>query len=100
MAATTPLVRIGIYGSQTMSSSRARGCGLWPGGYAGAVEAAGGTPVTLRELTRGVSPGDIRDGVAGVVFVAGRAVGERQSGDEERFCKWCQEHRFPLLGVD
>ncbi len=100
MAAATSPIRIGIYGSALIANQKNRGCGLWPAGYAGAIEAAGATAVALCELTAGVSPDAILDGVAGVVFVAGRMPTQQQSVEEERLCKWCQQHRLPLLGVD
>ena len=62
-AATIP---IGIYGSDGAADPRGRGCGLWPTGYAGAVSAAGGVPLLLRQKPSGQSWDNILDGVGGI----------------------------------
>ena len=46
MATTSPL-RVGIYGPEENCTSGARGCTLWPLGYAAMVQAAGAVPVPL-----------------------------------------------------
>jgi putative glutamine amidotransferase len=100
MAANSSPIRIGIYGCEADIPRKSRACGLWPAGYASAVEAAGGVAVHLRELARGLSPRDILEDVGGMVLVADRFTQERPSPQEERLIRWCQDHRLPLLGVD
>ena len=84
-AATIP---IGIYGSDGAADPRGRGCGLWPTGYTGAVSAAGGVPISLR------------DGVAGVVLAESKALTAKQSAEEHALCEWCRRHSLPVLAVD
>ena len=93
-AATIP---IGIYGSDGAADPRGRGCGLWPTGYAGAVSAAGGVPLLLRQKPSGQSWDNILDGVGGIVLAESKATTGRQAADEEALCEWCRRRFLPLL---
>jgi len=96
-AATIP---IGIYGSDSAADLRGRGCGLWPPGYAGAVSAAGGLPVVVRQKPSSIPWDGILDSVAGIVLAESRATSAKQAADEEALCDWCRRHSLPMLAVD
>ncbi len=93
MSRPLALPRIGIVGADDVTASRSR-VALWAPGYAGAVSAAGGTPVPLTVPKRPGAWEDIIRGLAGLILV-----GAGGSADEE-LCETCRERRLPFLGVD
>lgn len=101
MAANPPSPRIGIYGTDRISLQESRGCYLWPPGYAAAVTAAGGTPVTLETPRSGESWSDLWSMADGILLLGHNAAGpSRQIALESRLCEWCRKHEMPFLGVD
>lgn len=90
-------LRIGIMGKEPMAG-RVRGCGLWPPGYAAAVEAAGGTPALLARPKGKATWEDILDGIKGVVFTGpSNAV---EPGKPDPLVETCRELCIPMLCVD
>jgi putative glutamine amidotransferase len=92
--------RIGIYGSDGTSGQETRGFNLWPIGYAGAVSAAGATPVVLHKLEPGEAWKEVLADIDGLVISESLAATPRQCADEEQLVKWCRQHNIPVLGVD
>jgi gamma-glutamyl-gamma-aminobutyrate hydrolase PuuD len=101
MAATSPAIRIGIYGPEQQSrSGEARGCALWAPGYAAAVTAAGATAVPLGNGGPGRSWDELLRDLHGVVLTGSDTDTIRQVAEGERLCQWCRKREMPLLGVD
>ena len=100
MAANPPSPRIGIYGTDQFATNESRGCYLWPPGYAAAVTAAGGTPVSLETPRSGESWSDLWSVADGILFLGHSASHNRQAALETRLCDWCRKHEMPFLGVD
>src|SRR5438105_7671560 len=99
MATTSPL-RIGIYGPEENCTSGARGCTLWPLGYAPMVQAAGAVPVPLGQTVRARAWPHVLADLQGVIWT-GKARGDGQpSAEEERLCHWSRKNGLPLLAVD
>src|SRR5262245_20805933 len=99
MSMSTVPVRIGIRGSAGAAQG-GRGCGLWPPGYAAALKAVNATPVHLSPPTLARPWDEILDGVHGVVLAGHDRATPGQVAAEEGLCRWCQERRLPLLGID
>jgi putative glutamine amidotransferase len=99
MSANPSPPRIGIYGPDHTAGQQARGCGLWAPGYAAAVTAAGGTPVSLH-LKAGCSWDELLEGLDGVLLTGRSARTARQQAEEDEFCHWCRKLGLPLLAVD
>lgn len=90
----TPVVstiRIAIYGKDMPPI--AKGVGLWPSGYDGALSAAGAVPVRLEENEDDTWTEILRD-FQGIVLAGGGL------GREEQLCVWCKDHAFPILAID
>src|SRR5262245_42310033 len=100
MAPNPSPIRIGIYGPEEKTTGGFRGCGLWPPGYAAAVNAAGGTPVRLETPASGELSEDMLDAVDGLVFTGDGALSARQIAEAELVFTWCRERELPLLCVD
>src|SRR4051794_18783145 len=100
MAATPPIIRIGIYGSTSVANDERHGCGLWPAGYAASVTAAGGTPILLDDPAAEQSLDELFQGLHGIVLAGSDTCPGRQAADEEWLCEQCRQHNVPLLGVD
>lgn len=100
MAANPPLPRIGIYGTDQISTNESRGCYLWPPGYSAAVTAAGGNPVTLAIPRSGESWSDLWSVADGILFLGDASRQGRQAMLEAKLCEWCRKHEMPFLGVD
>jgi putative glutamine amidotransferase len=93
-------IRIGIFGSDDGPADERHGCGLWPAGYAASVRAAGATPVAVEKPAGSRPWGGALDGLDGVIYAEHGSPGERYDLAGERLCRWCRDHRLPLLGVD
>lgn len=100
MTQPAPTPRIGIYGSDGTAGQDGRGFNLWPVGYPGSVNAAGGTPVFLRKLEPGESWKDQLNGIDAVLFTESLAASPRQVSDEEALVRYCRDHSIPFLGID
>jgi putative glutamine amidotransferase len=100
MSATPYLPRIGIYGPDDRRSQAMRGCNLWPIGYAAAVTAAGGTPVSIDLPAPGHAWDEVLADLDGIVFLGQEAPTAREIANEERLCQWCRDREMPFLGVD
>jgi putative glutamine amidotransferase len=100
MSASAFTPRIGIYGPDDVGPYTSRGCNLWPVGYAAAITAAGGTPVSLEMPAPGDSWDKLMAGLDGLVFLGYPGGGARQAANEERLCGWCRDHELPFLGID
>jgi putative glutamine amidotransferase len=92
--------RIGIYGSDGTAGQEGRGFNLWPVGYPGSVNAAGGTPVFLRKLEPGETWKDLLRDIDAVLFTESLAASPRQVSDEEALVRYCRDHGLPFLGID
>jgi putative glutamine amidotransferase len=97
MSANSP-IRIGIYGRDVDPAEKARGCALWPAGYAASVTAAGGDPVALNPA-RGRPLEQVLDGLHGIVLI-GQDDADADLIEEERLCRYCRKRSLPILGVD
>ena len=91
---------IGIYGLDDSADQPSRGCNLWPAGYAAAVSAAGGTPVSIDMPESGHSWEEVLLDLEGLVFLGRPTATPRQAANEERMCRWCRDRELPFLGVD
>ena len=100
MAVPPPSPRIGIYGTERVGTNESRGCYLWPPGYAAAVTAAGGTPVTLDLPRAGETWSDVWSMADGILFLGHDCPTSRQATLEAKLCDWCRKHEMPILGVD
>jgi putative glutamine amidotransferase len=100
MIATSPTLRIAIYGPEETSSTRGRGCNLWPSGYAAAITAAGGTPVYLGESLAGQSWKEVLDGIQALVWTGSARPNALPTLEEQQLCHGCRKKNLPLLAVD
>jgi gamma-glutamyl-gamma-aminobutyrate hydrolase PuuD len=94
-----PSLRIAIYGPDGSSSRERHGCGLWPAGIAAALAYAEVVPVVLGEAN-GRDWEDLLDGIHGVVLTGYDGNTRYKAAEAEALVIWCQEHKFPLLGLD
>jgi putative glutamine amidotransferase len=92
--------RIGIVGTDITTAHTARGCNLWPLGYAAALAAADATPVNVELPQEAPDWDEILDGLDGVLLLGSSGAGAHQAACEERLCLECQERGLPLLAVD
>ena len=99
MATTSPL-RIGIYGPEENCTSGARGCTLWPLGYAAMVQAAGAMPVPLGQTVRARAWPHVLADLQGVIWTGKAHPDGQPSAEEERLCHWSRKNGLPLLAVD
>lgn len=98
MADPTPVYRIGIFGSDAITTEK-HGCGLWPAGVAASITAAIGIPVPLGENP--ASPWEeMLEGLHGLVLAAHEGVSRKHLGDAENLAQWCQMRGFPVLAID
>src|SRR5947209_12406179 len=100
MAAPLYSPRIGVFGNDETVAATARGCNLWPLGYAAALSAAGATPVPLALPDSAGGWDETLDGLDGVLLLGGSRPSPQQAAAEERLCLECQERGLPFLGVD
>lgn len=96
----TSSIRIGIYGREEEAVQESRSFALWPIGYAGAVSAAEAHPVFLQEKNPELSWQEILHGIDGVVLAESLAKDPQEISEEEAMCRFCREHRIPLLAID
>jgi putative glutamine amidotransferase len=96
----TATIRIGIYGRDVGADEKPLGCALWPAGYAAAVTAAGGTPVSLGEALCGRSWDQVLEGLQGIVVIGGEPAMAEPGGEEEALFRTCRKRGLPILGVD
>ncbi len=99
MSDPTPSVRIGIYGQDYVCGKEKHGCGLWPAGIAACLTAAEAEPVFITDVGDR-SWDEVFDGLHGVVLSGHDADGRHPSAEAEEICLWCNNRRFPLLGID
>src|SRR5437773_2932908 len=92
--------RVGIFGNDETTAHTARGCNLWPLGYAATVSAAGGTPALLQLPATDFSWDETLSGLDGVLLLGNGRPGAQHAAVEERLCLECQDRGVPLLGVD
>jgi putative glutamine amidotransferase len=100
MSNNPPPVRIGVLGTDSVCQDEPRGCALWPPGYAAAVDAAKGIPVTLEFPRAGRGWDEILGDLDGVLLLGIEQPTPRQAHEQERLCQWCGDRQMPLLGVD
>lgn len=100
MPANPPTPNIGIYGVDDVACNESRGCYLWPPGYAAAVTAAGGVPVSLGLPKSGESWDDLLGSIEGVLLLGQPSASARQATQENKLCDWCKRNGLPLLAVD
>jgi gamma-glutamyl-gamma-aminobutyrate hydrolase PuuD len=102
MPAQAPSLRVAIYGTDPSSPRERHGCNLWPAGIAASLTYAGVVPVILDETpgTRGGDWEDLLDGMHGVVLSGYDGNTRYKAAEAETLVIWCQEHKFPLLGLD
>jgi gamma-glutamyl-gamma-aminobutyrate hydrolase PuuD len=99
MPPQTPSLRVAIYGTDSSSPRERHGCNLWPAGIAASLVAAEVVPVAIGD-TRGRDWEDVLDGIHGVVL-SGHDLNTRyKAAEAEELVLWCQEHKFPILGID
>jgi putative glutamine amidotransferase len=89
-----------LFGTDDTEAHTARGCNLWPIGYAAALTAAGANPVPLQVPEDSFCWDEILDGLDGVLLLGGGRSNAMQAANEERLCQECQERGLPFLGVD
>jgi gamma-glutamyl-gamma-aminobutyrate hydrolase PuuD len=99
MQTQPPSLRVAIYGPDCSSPREKHGCGLWPAGVAAALEYAQVVPVVLGEA-RGRDWEDLLDDIHGVVLLGNDRNTRYKAAEAESLVIWCQEHKFPLLGID
>lgn len=92
-------IRIGIYGQDTVYGNERHGCGLWPAGISACLVAADAEPVSITEIGDR-SWDEVFDGLHGVVLSGHDGDGKRPAAEAEELCMWCNNHHFPLLGID
>jgi putative glutamine amidotransferase len=100
MASNAAPLPVGIYGPEEAPCAEARGCALWPAGYAAAVTAAGGNPIILSEIGSNQSWDDLLGAVQAVILTGESHESPQSIGNEERLCRWCRKQGMPLLAVD
>ena len=99
MPPQTPSLRVAIYGTDNSNPRERHGCGLWSAGISASLAAAEVVPVVLGD-TRGRDWEDVLDGIHGVVL-SGHDLNTRyKAAEAEELVLWCQEHKFPILGID
>lgn len=101
MSSPTPAtpVRIGIYGLDN-AAPEARGVGLWPVGYQGAVTHAGATPVPIPQFHRNDSWKELLHGLDGIVLANWEGAAPVPGLPEEGLVKYCKQYNVPLLAID
>ena len=99
MSSRTSSIRIGIYGQDTVYGHERHGCGLWPAGIAPCLTAAEAEPVMVTDIGDR-SWDEVFDGLHGVVLSGHDSDGKRPTAEAEELCLWCNNRRFPLLGID
>lgn len=93
-------LRVAVYGKDEGATKEARGCGLWPVGYAGTIKAAGANPVFFQQLPPGESWKETLVGIDGVIVAESFAQSPAEIAAEEGLCKFCKRYRVPILGID
>ena len=68
MSNPAPSLHVAVFGTDETTLEGGRGCGLWPSGYAAALQQAGATPRMLGDATRGKSWDDLLAGAHGVIL--------------------------------
>ncbi len=99
MSSSVPSIRVGIFGHDNVYANERHGCGLWPAGIASCLTAADAEPVSIGEVGDR-SWDEVFDGLHGVVLSGHDADGKRPTAEAEELCLWCNNHQFPILGID
>jgi putative glutamine amidotransferase len=99
MPTQAPTLRVAIYGTDPSTARERHGCNLWPAGIAASLVAAEVVPVVLGD-THGRDWEDVLDGMHGVVLTGHDGNTRYKAAEAETLVIWCQEHKFPLLGLD
>jgi putative glutamine amidotransferase len=98
-AVLSPSARIGVIGHPDITREN-RSFALWPSGYSGALRAANAEPIFLPPMTDDFCGPEYLEGIDGVVLAELHPNSPRRAADEELLCRWCREHRVPVLGID
>ena len=99
MSTVSPSIRIGICGSEPVALPPGRGKGIWPAGYASALQVAGAVPVFL-DPQGSESWSDVCGDVHGMVLAGSARTTAGLLAAEEELCLWCRDRRLPLLAID
>jgi putative glutamine amidotransferase len=99
MSSRAPSIRIGIFGQDTAYGNERHGCGLWAAGIASCLVASEAEPVPIAEVGDR-SWDEVFDGLHGVVLSGHDSDNKRLNAESEELCLWCNNHHFPLLGID
>jgi putative glutamine amidotransferase len=92
-------IRVGIFGQDDVFGNERHGCGLWTAGIASCLTAAEAEPVFIAEVGDR-SWDEVFDGLHGVVLSGHDSDGKRPTAEAEELCLWCNNHHFPILGID
>lgn len=95
----SPIIRIGIYGQDNANANERHGCRLWAAGIAASLQEAGAEAAPVADLGDRTWD-EVFDGLHGVVITGHDADGRHPSAEAEELCLWCNNRRFPLLGID
>src|SRR5262249_22051064 len=96
MAASRPLIRIGIHGPDLFKGPNPAS-GFGPAGVHNAVIQAEAEPVQLPDSSER-SWGEVLEGIHGVVVIGHDKQPARNATDAEALCTWCHDHDIPYLG--
>lgn len=99
MPSQSPIIRIGIYGQDNASPDERHGCRLWAAGIAASLQEAGAEAAPVADLGDRTWD-EVFDGLHGVVLTGHDTDGRHPSAEAEELCLWCNNRRFPLLGID
>jgi gamma-glutamyl-gamma-aminobutyrate hydrolase PuuD len=100
MSAVVSQIRIGICGAESDSDAGLRPRGIWPIGYPGIVDAAGGEPVILTRPSGRRTWAEILRDVQGVVYAGNIGGSGGTYADEQSLCLHCRDRKIPLLVID
>jgi putative glutamine amidotransferase len=93
-------LRIAVLGPDEETSGERRSFGLWPSGYAAAIDAAGALPVRLDAGLSGRSWTSALAGAHGLVWTGVASPEGPGNREADRLCAWCRKKQLPLLAVD
>lgn len=99
MSSRAPSIRVGIFGQDTACGNERHGCGLWAAGISACLVASEAEPVPIGEVGDR-SWDEVFDGLHGVVLSGHDSDNKRLNAESEEMCLWCNNHHFPLLGID
>src|SRR5207247_1662230 len=94
MPATSPKLRIGIYGQDCSSPDERHGCRLWPAGVAAALTYAEAEPILLPVKTRSCWD-DHLEGLHGLVVLGHDKAAHQYPSVAEEICAWAHDNKLP-----